>query len=90
MGLSDVLNFIGEFEDSSKILIKALRLFPNHAEIEYRLGCVYIVLGDEIKGEKFLRKGFETDYEYHTIFQEIFPTVFELEIVNRLITEYKI
>ena len=67
-----------------------MQLFPNHAEIEYRLGCVFFILGDEIKGEKLLRKGFQTDYKDHTIFQEIFPTVFDLEIVNKLIAEYKI
>ena len=89
MGLSDVLNFVGEYKDASKILLKGLRLFPNHAEIEYRLGCVYFVLGDEFNGEKFLRKGFKTDYEYHTIFQEIFPTVFDSEIIKNLISEFK-
>lgn len=88
IGLSDVLNFIGEFEDASKVLIKAMRLFPDHAEVEYRLGCIYFILGEEDKGEKHLRNGMNNDFEYHTIFQELFPSVFELEIVSRLISEF--
>lgn len=89
IGLSDVLNFMGEFKEASKLLVNALRLFPNHAEIEYRLACVYFVLDDEVKGEEFLRKALQTDYEYYTIFEEIFPSVFDLEIVQYLISEYK-
>lgn len=89
VGLSDVLSFIGEFKDASKILSKAARLYPNTAEIEYRLGCTYMILGDEVKGEKFLAKGLEIDYEYHTIVQEMFPAIFELEEVSKLISNFK-
>ncbi len=89
IGLTDVLHFIGEFKDASKILIRAIRLFPSHVELEYRLGCMYFILGDTLKGKKFLKKGLSTDYGYHNIIQELFPTVFDLDIVAKLISEFK-
>lgn len=87
IGLADVLNFIGEFKDATKVLINALRLFPKHAEIEYRLGCLYFILGEDAKGIKYLKNALNTDFEYHTIFKELFPAVFDLVIVNNAITK---
>lgn len=88
MGLSDILNFIGDYEDSQNILIKALRVFPDHAEVEYRLGCIYFILGDDLKGGKYIKKGLTTDFEYHKVFKEAFPSVFELENVKEIITNH--
>lgn len=88
IGLSDVLNFIGEFEDSLKVLIKGKREYPNHSEIEYRLGCLYIILGDDEKGIKYLNDGLTSDFEYHTIFKELFPAVFELSIVKEEVQKF--
>ena len=90
VGLSDVLNFIGEFKEAAKVLSKAGRIYPDTAEIEYRLGCTYFILGDVQKGEKFLIRGMEIDFEYHGIIQEMFPTVFSLEPVSELISKFKI
>tara|TARA_B110000305_G_C19433999_1_gene637806 strand:- start:316 stop:1713 length:1398 start_codon:yes stop_codon:yes gene_type:complete len=89
VGLADVLNFIGDFEDAKIILIKALRIFPKHAEVEYRLGCIYYILGEDDKGRKSLKNGLKSDFEYHVIFKELFPAVFDLDEVNKLITKYK-
>ncbi|AOW22132.1 hypothetical protein LPB138_14755 [Urechidicola croceus] len=89
IGLSDVLNFIGEFEEAAKILIRGSREYPEHAEIEYRLGCLYIILGDDELGLKYIKNGLSTDFDYHKIFQELFPAVFELDIVNHLIAEFQ-
>ncbi|MFT4683643.1 MAG: tetratricopeptide (TPR) repeat protein [Flavobacteriales bacterium] len=88
IGLSDILNFIGDFNDSLNILIKALRIFPNHAEVEYRLACLYIILGNDLKGEKYIKKGLSTDFEYHKVFKETFPSVFELENVKAIISNH--
>lgn len=89
VGLSDVLNFIGDFEDALKVLITAMREYPIHAEIEYRIGCLNLILGDDEKGLKYLRKGLESDFEYHTIFKELFPGVFDLEMVKEEILKHK-
>lgn len=89
MGLSDVLNFIGEFEDSFNIMLQASKLYPNYAEVDYRLGCLFFVLGNDKKGEEFLVKGLHTDYEYHKIFKDLFPAVFKLNKVNNIIETHK-
>ncbi len=89
IGLSDVLNFIGEFQESFDLMLKALRMFPNHAEVEYRLGCLFFILGNNIKGEEFLKKGLHTDFDYYQVFKEIFPSVFKLDAVNTIISKFK-
>jgi len=89
IGLSDILNFIGDFQDSFNVMIKALRMYPNHAEVEYRLGCLYFILGKNRKGEEFLKKGLKTDFDYHKIFKDIFPAVFKLDTVRTIISNLK-
>ena len=90
IGLTDVLYFIGEVEEASIVLIKAKKLFPVTAEIIYRLGCVYYILGKEKKAEKLLRKALKIDYEYHGVFKELFPAVFKLKSVIRVVSEFNI
>lgn len=89
VGLADVLNFIGEFKEASKVLIKARRAYPEHAELDYRLGCIYFILGESEKSNKYLSKALASDFEYHEIFKEIYPTVFEDETILTLIAKYQ-
>lgn len=89
IGLADVLNFIGEFEDAIQILFKGMQLYPKHTEIEYRLSCLYFIIGDDDKGIKYLKNGLSADFEYHAIFKELFPAVFSLDIVNEIIAQYE-
>lgn len=88
IGLADVLNFIGEFQEASAVLIKANRLYPDTSEIIYRLSCVYYILGEDGKAEKLLRKGLEIDFGYHEVIKELFPAVFELNTVAAIIFEF--
>ena len=88
LGLVDVLNFIGEFEDTYEILTKAVQVYPSIAELEYRMGSICLILGNNKKGIEFLSKGLETDYEYYSVVKELFPEVFELDLVKDLIQEY--
>ncbi|PHR74202.1 MAG: hypothetical protein COA67_01580 [Lutibacter sp.] len=88
LGLSDVLNFIGEFDDSLLVMSKAIEIFPHYAEVEYRIACLCYVLGKNADGKKFLQRALKTDYEYHTVMKEIFPAVFELNAVKIVITKF--
>ena len=88
MGLTDVLNFIGEFQEASDVLIKVGKLYPDTAEIIYRLGCVYYILGEDEKAGDLLRKGLKIDFEYKEIVKELFPAVFELDAVLSIVSEY--
>ncbi len=88
LGLSDVLNFIGEFDDSMLIMSKAIETYPHHAEVEYRIACLCFVLGKNSDGKKFLERALKTDYEYYTVMKEIFPAIFELNAVNAIISDF--
>jgi hypothetical protein len=63
-------------------------LYPNNAEIIYRLSCIYYILGEDEKAEKSLRKGLKIDFEYKEIIKELFPAVFELHAVAAIVSEY--
>ncbi|MCF6279085.1 MAG: tetratricopeptide repeat protein [Flavobacteriaceae bacterium] len=89
MGLSDVLNFIGEFDDSLLVMSQAIEIYPHHAEVEYRIACLCYVLGKKSDGEKFLQKALKTDYEYHSVMKEVFPSVFEIDSVCAIVLSFK-
>jgi tetratricopeptide (TPR) repeat protein len=89
IGLTDVLSFLGEFEDAIKVLFKAQKIYKNVAEIEYRLAGIFFVLNKEKYGYHHLIAGMKIDYEYHVILKEIYPTVFENEKVQKLISNFK-
>jgi tetratricopeptide (TPR) repeat protein len=89
LGLSDVLNFIGEFDDSMLVMSTAIETYPQHAEIEYRIACLCFVLGKNSEGKKFLLKALKTDYGYHKVMKELFPAIFDLNAVTTIVSEFK-
>ena len=89
IGLTDVLSFLGEFEDAIAVLFKAQKIHKNIAEIEYRLAGLFFVLHKEKYSFHHLIEGLKIDYEYHVILKEVYPTVFENEKVQKLILNYK-
>ncbi len=84
VALTDVLQFLGDFNDAIQVLIKAKELYKDFAEIEYRLGGLYFLTQQKKLGFKLLESAVEIDYDYHTTFKELYPTVFELENVKKL------
>ena len=88
VGLSDVLCFIGEYEDALEYLLKAKTLFKNFAEIDYRIACLYYKIKNYKKGSLHLNKALKIDFEYHSIIKEIFPEVYQLAIVKDVIDNY--
>ncbi len=89
VGISDVLCFLGEFEDALVYLQKAKTYFKNLAEIDYRLACLYFKFKNYKKAETHLKKALKTDFEYHVIIKELFPEVYEMEIVKEVIHNFK-
>lgn len=89
VGLSDVLNFIGEFDDSLIVLSQAIEVYPHYAEIEYRIACLCYTLGKSSDGKKFLQKALKTDYEYHAVIKELFPAIFGLDSVTTIISDFR-
>ncbi len=88
--LSDILIFLGEFEEALVVLIKAKNKNRNNAEIEYRLGGLFLVLNQEEYGIKHLKKALTIDFEIHIILKELFPSIINNERVKNTIEKYRI
>lgn len=89
VGLSDVLLFIGEFEDALKVILNAEKEHPNCAEIAYRLAGLHLLFNKEEVGLKQLIKGMKIDYEYHTILKDLHPSIFDNKKIKKLLVNYK-
>jgi tetratricopeptide (TPR) repeat protein len=89
IGLTDVLSFLGEFQDAISVLLRAQKTYKKIAEIEYRLTGLFFVLNKEKYGFHHLITGMKLDYEYHIILKELYPTVFENKKIQKLIANYK-
>jgi tetratricopeptide (TPR) repeat protein len=89
IGLIDVLSFLGDYNKAFTILNKAQKVYKGFAEIEYRLAGLFFILSKEKYGFTHLICGMKIDYDYHTIFNELYPTFFENPKVQKLILNYK-
>ncbi|MCI2230123.1 tetratricopeptide repeat protein [Polaribacter sp. MSW13] len=89
IGLTDILSFLGEFNDALKILLKAQKTYKTTAEVEYRLAGLFFILNKEKYGFNHLISAMELDYDYHTILNEIYPSVFDNLKVRKLLNNYK-
>jgi len=84
VALTDILHFLGDFNEAVEVLLKAKDLYEDFAEIEYRLGGLYYLIHQEAMGFRILENATDLDYDYHTTFKELYPSVFELEEVKNL------
>lgn len=89
IGLTDVLSFLGEFDDALKVLLEAQKVYKDIAEIEYRLVGLFFILNKEKYAFIHLIRGMEIDYEYHTILNELYPSVYDHVEVQKLLKNYK-
>lgn len=89
IGLIDVFSFLGEFNNALNILIKAQKLHKNSAEIEYRLAGLFLILNKEKYGLNHLIAALKIDYDYNTILNKLYPSVYDTEKVQNLLSNYK-
>ena len=89
IALTDVLSFLGDFQDALNILFKAQKIYRDFAEIEYRLAGLFFILGKEKYGYNHLIAAMKIDYDYHSILNELFPTVYDDLKVKKLLKDYK-
>ncbi|PCH77423.1 MAG: hypothetical protein COB98_03420 [Flavobacteriaceae bacterium] len=87
--LVDVHYFLGDFELALDCLKDADTEIPNTAELNYRLACLHFLFKTEEKGVYYLKKGLGIDYEYHKIMKEMYPSVFDLHVVQDIVSFYK-
>ncbi|MGY3793686.1 tetratricopeptide repeat protein [Aquimarina sp. 433] len=86
---SDILKYIGESDAAIQNMNQAIEFYPENAEIQYRLAGLYYEQQEYSKGEFHLRKGLELDQEYTIVLEELFESVFNLSLVQNIISEYK-
>ncbi|WP_158838500.1 tetratricopeptide repeat protein [Polaribacter sp. L3A8] len=89
IGLTDVLSFLGEFNDAISILIKAQKKYKNTAEIEYRLAGLFFLLDKEKYGYNHLIAALKIDYNYNIVLKELYPIVYDNKKVQKLLNNYK-
>nr|WP_299032882.1 tetratricopeptide repeat protein [uncultured Tenacibaculum sp.] len=88
VALADILLFLGEFNEALGTLIKAKKTYKEFAEIEYRLCGLFMILGKKEYSLTHLQNALEIDFEYHTIIKELYPTVFDNEKVQEVVSKY--
>ena len=89
VGLADVLCFLGDYEDALENLLKAKAYFNDFAEIDYRLAGLYFKFKNTEKGAFYLKQALTEDFGYQTILKELFFEVYQMEMVQDLINEFK-
>lgn len=89
IGLADVSCFVGDYEEALKSLLKATTYFKEFAEIDYRLCGLYFKFNNTKKAITYLKQALKVDFEYKAVLNELFPEVYELKLVQDIITEFK-
>ncbi len=84
----DLLQFLGEFESSIKVLLQSAEYFPEEYEVEYRLAGLYYILNENEKGKFHLSNGLRLNSKNHTILKELFPVVWERKMVQNAINKH--
>jgi tetratricopeptide (TPR) repeat protein len=82
---ADILIFLGENSDASVLLNEAKQFYKNSIEISYRLACLQFFFKSEEEAVALLNKELKTDFDYHKIIKNLFPQVFNLEAVQKLL-----
>ncbi|KAA1247819.1 tetratricopeptide repeat protein [Aquimarina sp. RZ0] len=86
---SDILRFIGESDAAIQNIHQAIEFYPENAEVQYRLAGLHYEKREYSTGEYHLRKALELDVEYIIVLEELFEKIYNLTIVQNIISEYK-
>lgn len=86
--LADIFVFEEDFDNALQTLVKAKKQHSNFAEIEYRLACLYHILGDKQQAYSHFKAALTLDLDYYLIMEQLYPLVFEDMEVQRLISNF--
>jgi len=86
---NDILMHLGEFEAATNNLFQASEFYPDCAEIEYRLAGLFYHNNELRKGEFHLKNALRLDPEYLIIIEELFPSVYDSNLVQKIIKTHK-
>jgi tetratricopeptide (TPR) repeat protein len=85
--LIDILIENEEYKSCIETLLQATAFFSDEYEIEYRLAGLYFTIGDIKLGTFHLVNGLHINFKSRTILKELFPMIWESEIVKKLIVK---
>jgi tetratricopeptide (TPR) repeat protein len=86
---ADILQFLGEFDNTVMTLLRASEFFPEENQIEYRLAGMYYTLNELEKASFHLSNGLRLNFKNRKLLNELFPIVWENEIVKKYIKNHK-
>ncbi|CAM1364828.1 conserved hypothetical protein [Tenacibaculum litopenaei] len=89
VALADILLFLGDFSEALTVLIRAKKIYREFAEIEYRLCGLFMILDKEEYSLTHLKNGLAIDFDYHFIVKELYPSVYDNQRVQELISAAK-
>jgi hypothetical protein len=69
--------------------IQASEFYPEHPEIEYRLGGLYFTTLQSEEGRFHLKNALRLNIEYSFIISELFPMLSDRPMVKAIISEAK-
>ena len=89
IGLTDVLSFLGQFNDAIEVLINCQKKYKNTAEVAYRFAGLFFIVNKEDSGFDYLIEALKIDFDYNVVLKELYPIVYENEKVQNLLSNYK-
>jgi tetratricopeptide (TPR) repeat protein len=85
----DTLQQLGEFETAIATLLQAAEYHSEEYEVEYRLAALYLRQQEIDKGIFHLNNALRLNFRHHTLLEEYFPDVFQMEIVQDEMKKYR-
>ncbi len=85
----DMMMQMGEYNNAILTLLQATEYFPEEFEVEYRLAGLHLQLNEVEKGYFHLSNGLRLNPKHHTILSELFPTVWDRQLIQDYIEKYK-
>ncbi|MEO8515989.1 MAG: tetratricopeptide repeat protein [Flavobacterium sp.] len=86
---TDILQYLGEFEAAVQTLLQASEYFPEEYQVEYRLAGLHFMLNETEKGIFHLSNGLRQNFKNRTILEELFPVIWERQMVQNYIKKHK-
>lgn len=84
----NVLQYLGEFDAAIQTLLQACDHFPDEYEIEYRLAGLHLMLNETEKGLYHLNNGLRQSFKNRFLLEEIFPGVWDTNLVQETVAKY--
>lgn len=89
MELVDTFYYIGDYKEAIKVLLEAEIYYHNHADIEYRLGGLYLLIKSTVLGEQYLLRALRNNARKYTLFKSIFPVLHNSRLVKEIIHRFR-